>query len=368
MKILIASGGSGGHIFPAVALASNLKAKRSDVDISFVGSNRRLDKKIFDQNGLRYTLLSSNKMPYGVSLRWIPFLLKALHDIVKGFFIVFFKNPDAIVGFGGYVSVPIVVAGCLLKIPAVVHEQNVVPGRANRFLFRFARIITVSFRETERLINGFGARVSFTGNPIRPDICTYRCDDCLKNFGFKKERFTILVMGGSSGSHNLNKAFVEFLQSLDENRRQEIQVIHIAGERDCAWVSSRYADMHIQGRAFSFLENIDEAYSACDLALTRSGSSALFELAYFAKPMILVPYPHAMSHQLENARVFGEGGAAICVEEKGLFADSFNQAILGLEGDCHKLKEMSDRAKAMSIPDASDRLADEVVRLVNNRW
>ena len=192
-KILVAAGGSGGHIFPAIAMARAMR-EASDADIRFVGSSKALDRRIFEKEGFDYSTLSSNKFPYGLSLKLLPFSLRLISDIIRSKAIVLSYRPDVVVGFGGYVACPIILAASIFGIPRIVHEQNVVPGRANRFLFRFADKVAVSFNETLKYTGTAGDKCVFTGNPIRDEVLKGDRPSGIKRFGLDVAKFTILVI------------------------------------------------------------------------------------------------------------------------------------------------------------------------------
>ncbi|MDP2928473.1 MAG: undecaprenyldiphospho-muramoylpentapeptide beta-N-acetylglucosaminyltransferase [Candidatus Omnitrophota bacterium] len=363
MKILIACGGSGGHIFPAVALAEGLKAKDRFAEIIFVGSNKALDRRIFVKEGFRYYLLSANKLPYKASFKTLLFLLALSVDILKSLFILMKERPGITVGFGGYVSAPVIIAAYILGIPRIVHEQNVVPGRANAVLFRFADRIAISFKETRIYLSACAKKAVFTGNPIRASILKDDKAGNIKKLGLDPGKFTILVIGGSLGAHNLNKAFLKALSRMDRSIRSSLQIIHITGVTDYGWASDAYKELSLEHRVHSFLDRIEEAYSASDLIVTRSGASAIFEIAYFARPMILIPYPFALSHQSENARIFSTKGAAIQIDEKDLSPNIMKDKIEDLLSNRKRLAEMGESARRISMPDSSCSLAEEVLSL-----
>ena len=370
VKILIAAGGSGGHIFPAVALARTLKKRYSDTDIRFVGSDKSLDRRIFEKEGFGFFLLSANKLPYKISPESPVFFLKLSVDVVRAFFIIASYRPDVVVGFGGYVSFPVIFASRLFWIPSLVHEQNVVAGRANSFLFKLANRIAVSFEETKKLLGRAAEKCVFTGNPIRSDEFSEKSASGdrtlgIRRFGLDASKFTILVIGGSQGAHFLNEVFIEALSALGQDLRASLQVIHITGVKDYEWAIGAYEELSgIDHRVHSFIDRIEEAYRAADLVVTRSGASAIFEIAFFGKPMILVPYPFALSHQLENAAVFAGKGAAVKIEESELSAGSLGDSLSSLIKDGERLRNLAEAARRLSVAEASDNLANEVLALV----
>ena len=367
MKIIIACGGSGGHIFPAVALAEGLKAKDGSTEITFIGSDKALDRRIFTKEGFRYHLLSANKLPYRASFKTLFFLLNLSADFLKSLFILMKCRPDVVIGFGGYVSAPVIIATYILRIPRIIHEQNVVPGRANALLFRFAERIAISFKETKIYMGAYAKKTIFTGNPIRASLLKDDKAGNIKKLGLDPEKFTILVIGGSLGAHNLNKAFLKALSRMDKSVRNSLQIIHITGAADYGWAGDAYKELSLEHRVHSFMDRIEEAYSASDLIVTRSGASAIFEIAYFGRPMILIPYPFALSHQSENARIFSTKGAAIQIDEKDLSPDIMKDKIEDLLKDRKKLTEMGESARRISLPDSSYSLAEEVLSLGKRR-
>lgn len=362
MKVLIAAGGSGGHIFPAIALKRALAARRS-CEIKFVGSDKAIDRRIFEKERVSFSLLSANKLPYRMSPSIVLFFVGLFLDFIRALWITALYRPTCCVGFGGYVSFPVILSAKLLWVPTVVHEQNVVPGRANKILFKLADKVALSFEDTlSHIPADERKKFSVTGNPIRTGDLKADKALALKSFGLDVSKFTVLVIGGSQGAHVLNENFIRSVSLMGRNVRADLQIIHLTGVKDYEWAVSEYGKMapELSARAYSFIDRIDDAYSAADLIVTRAGSSALFEVAHFGKAMIVVPYPYAMSHQLDNARAFSSRGGAIMIEEKGLSASFFKDTIEEFLKDRPKLDALGRAAKALSAPHASDSLADMI--------
>lgn len=360
MKVLIAAGGSGGHIFPAIALKRALAA-RGSCEIKFVGSDKAIDRRIFEKEGVSFSLLSANKLPYRMSPSIVLFFIGLFLDLIRALWITALYRPTRCVGFGGYVSFPVVLSAKLLRVPTVVHEQNVVPGRANKLLFKFADKVALSFEDTMSHIPADDRnKFSVTGNPIRTGDLKADKAEALKSFGLDVSKFTMLVIGGSQGAHALNESFVQSISLMERTARAGLQIIHLTGVKDYEWAVLEYGKMgpDLVARAYSFIDRIDDAYSAADLIVTRAGSSALFEIAHFGKAMIVVPYPYAMSHQLDNARAFSSRLGAVMIEEKDLSASFFKDTIEAFLKDRAKLDALGRAAKALSAPHASDSLAD----------
>jgi UDP-N-acetylglucosamine--N-acetylmuramyl-(pentapeptide) pyrophosphoryl-undecaprenol N-acetylglucosamine transferase len=364
-RIILAAGGSGGHIFPAIALATELE-KRNTGEICFISSKRRLDREILKETGYRCFFLSVNPMPLRFGLaRVLTFSLKLVMDTLASFCIIAFLRPDAVVGFGGYSSGAIARAAKIFGIPVLIHEQNLVPGRANRILCRVADKVAVSFRGSEDQFSCDKEKVVFSGNPLRTDILSRNREASARALGISPEKFTILVMGGSQGASFLNRTVSEVARRITQEKGPEVQFIHLTGKKDIESISDFYRENGIQGRVFSFLERIEDAYAASDMAISRAGAAAVFELAYYAKPMILVPYPNPKNNQRSNAEYFAEKGAAVCREEKDLTADGLYDDILDMIENGEKRERLSEAAGSLSVPDAAGVLADEVVKLAN---
>ena len=363
IKVMIAAGGSGGHIFPAIALARRLRERQRNCDILFVGSNKALDRRVFEKEGFAFRLLSTNKLPYRPSLALIPFAALLFWDLLRSFFMLLSFRPHVTVGFGGYLSSPVSIMSRLFRVPVLIHEQNVIPGRANRLFFRMADVIAVSFGETIDRLGRDAKKAVVTGNPIRPELFSHDRQRALKAFGLAEGKFTVLVIGGSQGSRRLNEVFSAAFAELDGRIKAALQVIHITGAKDYERTFDTYKASGVEHRVYSFIDRIEEAYSAADLAVTRSGSSALFELAFFGKPVIAVPYPFAMSHQEENGRVFEKAGAALMIKEKELSARLIKETITGLINDKARLSAMGEASRRLGFPESSDVLASHVLRL-----
>ncbi len=363
MRVILAAGGSGGHIFPSLALARELE-KAGCEDIRFVSSKRNLDRNLLSGVEGRCFFLSVNPMP----LRFHPwkilvFACKLVQDVFVSAGILFKYRPSVVVGFGGYSSGAITALAGLFRIPVIIHEQNLVPGRANKILAGLASKIAVSFKGTEKFFPGAENKVVFTGNPLRMEMLSNDRKRSSENLGVAPDKKTVLIMGGSQGSTFLNSMASKGALHINEETRGDVQFIHLTGVKDYEEVKRFYSDNNIPGKVFSFIERIDDAYAASDVAISRSGAAAVFELAYYAKPMILVPYPHQKNNQRSNAIYFAENGGAVYKEEKGLSLDELSGEVLKILADDGYRQNLSTSARELSCPDAGKRLAEEVINL-----
>lgn len=346
MKILIAAGSSGGHIFPAIATAFKLRELNVENEVFFVGSKKDLDVGILKNEGHGFDTISSNK--------------EVLKDFILSFSILRRFRPDIAVGFGGYVSFPILAMARLMGISTIIHEQNLVPGLANKILSNIADRVAVSFKETRTFFIR-KSRIEETGNPIRVNLVRLTKDKALKIFDLEEGKFTILVMGGSQGAHFINDVILEMLKGMSEQQRQYFQFIHLSGLKDFEYVKSGYNALGVKSRVFSFCDRMSEVYSASDLVISRAGATSIAEITFFGLPAILIPYPNMKVHQIDNARFLEEKGAAIVIEQTNLSSSYFKEHILNLVRDRHRLRLISENASKLAVPDAAHRLAKEII-------
>lgn len=299
MKIIFACSGSGGHLFPAICVAEEINKRDSRSDILFITERRKTSEKILSQRNFKYILFPVISAPN--LLNCISFVIKTANASVRSLIVLKKFRPNLLIGFGGFVSCPLLVLAKLLGIPVLIHEQNVMPGRANLLLSKIADRIAVSFDDTKGFFRKKDKLV-LTGNPIRDTLHAVSKKEGLTKFGFIPEHFTLLVMGGSQGAGSINKAIMGAFERFSANERSIFQVVHIAGERDYSDIQNKYKALQINSRVYNFLDRMDYAYAASDLIISRAGATAVSEILSLAKSAIFVPYPHARSHQLGNAR------------------------------------------------------------------
>ncbi|MFH1664944.1 MAG: undecaprenyldiphospho-muramoylpentapeptide beta-N-acetylglucosaminyltransferase [Candidatus Omnitrophota bacterium] len=367
MKVLLAAGGSGGHIFPSVALAGELE-KAGVEEIFFVSSKRKLDKNIL--GGVRHKcfFLSVNPMPLSFRpVRILKFVLKLFADVIVSAGLIVKLRPDVVVGFGGYSSGAIVAVAKVFGVPVMIHEQNYFPGRANRILSRIADRVAVSFKDSAEYFPRTRDKVVYSGNPLREGILRGNKEEAFSRLGLDPGKFSVLIMGGSQGSSFLNGTASESALRIKNSPGDAVQFIHLTGRNDYDRVKTFYEKNDIPGKVFHFLDRMEDAYAVCDLAVTRAGAAAVFELAYYAKPMILVPYPNPKNNQRSNAEYFSKAGAAIQLEEKDLTCDKLAGEILGLRADGRRRESIARAAGELGAPEAGKCLAQEVIKLAGSR-
>ncbi len=365
-KIIIACGGTAGHIFPGLTLAEELLRRyRDDLKISFITSENLLARRLLGESGYDFYTLPVKGIQKRSLAGNVNFVASLLSGAMKSAGIIFKEKPDCFVAFGSYISGPPFVAASLLSVPTIIHEQNTAMGRANRLMHRFATKVALSFPTSGRQKKN----IVVTGNPVRPSAAKISARDVALNLlEMDKHKFTILVVGGSQGSQRINSVALDTFSGMDELLRRRIQVIHISGDSDYEKVRAAYGRMGgISYRAYSFFGEMGIAYSAADMAISRAGASSIFELSTHKMPSILVPYPFAEGHQVENARYLAERNAAIMIEERNLSVESLKAATLRLMEDNTVRDLMKKRLAALSAPAAAEKLADEVVLLAGLR-
>lgn len=360
MRILIAAGGTGGHIFPAMSLAAGIKNTKPESEIIFC-IDKRIDAKLLYNAGYKYYLLEAPRMPYRFSVKWVWFLIMLCFSLLKSAKMLNLINPDIVVGFGAYISGPLLMQAKRQKRKVIIHEQNVVMGRANRILSKTADKIAVSF-DNPQYENK--SRIVLTGNPVRnelmQDLRSLDKKTAIELLGLEPGRVTILVTGGSLGSGIINSVFLQALKDLPDTVLNSLQIIHLTGKDKFDSVQSIYKGIRIKVKLYPFFERIGLIYKGADFAITRAGAGTIAELCLFSLPAILIPYIGAGAHQLDNARFLNERGAGLLIEEKQLTADILKKYILSLLNDRNKLGSMSKQLKSLARIDAAEKLADAV--------
>ena len=357
IRLLVASGASAGHLYPAIAFAQSIILKNPRAEVAFVSSRRGGMEENIKAAGFPVFLISIRPLQFNF-LGFLRFLYSFFLSFLQTFLIIEKFRPNLAAGFGSYISFPVILEAALFKRSTVIHEQNVVLGRANRFLSWFADKIAVSFRETAIS----GDKVNFIGYPLRQSLAKVSRGQALGFFGLE-DKFTVLVLGGSQGSKRINENFKQALPYLGE--KNDFQFIHISGKNDYSWLKNYYSCITINNRLFDFLSPMHFAYSLADIVVCRSGAGTISELAYFNKAAILIPYPYAGGHQLENALVLEKDKAAVVIEENKLSAGALAENISRLIRSPDERRLLETNIRKFAVPDADRRLADLALSLVD---
>jgi len=341
-NIAIAAGGSGGHIFPGIAIAQTFSIKNLG-NIIFVGRKDSIEEKIIKENGFPFygiTAAGFVGKDFFTRIKSILLILKGIKQSLK---ILHEQKIHLVLGTGSYVSVPVVLAAKKLSIPVILQEQNVIPGKANRFLARFAEKICLSYPESKKY---FPEKKCFiTGNPVRKEILNLKKET--------NKTIKILILGGSQGARAINEAFCAAWPYLKE---KEIQFIHQTGEKDFLWVREFYEKNNIPGKVFPFLKDMAWAYAQANLVISRAGATTLAEITLIGLPSILIPYPWAIGHQLYNAKVLEKAGAAVVIPQEELTGKRLAETILDLIKNNQCLKKMTTAALNLGKPEAAEKI------------
>ncbi len=351
MKIAIVAGGTGGHIYPGIAIAQEIKRRDPQAPILFLGSSEGLEKDIIVKEGYGLKLIKARALLRKVCYKAFsaPFLCAI------GFFqslrILSDFSPAVLVSTGGYVSLPVTVAARVLGIPILLHEQNVLPGAVNRLCKTFATKIFLTFKESQQYLKG-----EVVGNPVRREISKASREISRKKLSLAIDKKVILVMGGSQGAKKINEILISSLSKVPA----EVEILHIVGNRDFAWVS-RYLEgkqiVNYHSLPYLYGEMAD-ALAAADLVVGRAGATAIAEFLIRGLPMVLVPFPYAAeNHQALNAEAVAQSGAAIVIQEDNFSPEKLIEIITNPVLDYDK---MGNASRKLAQPLAAERIVNYI--------
>ncbi|MBQ9453301.1 MAG: undecaprenyldiphospho-muramoylpentapeptide beta-N-acetylglucosaminyltransferase [Desulfovibrio sp.] len=353
-RVLLTTGGTGGHIFPALAVAEELRRRFPEIELLFVGSQYGAEQRLTSLAGVPFKGLPVRGL-FGRGLHCVGASFLMLVAVVKATGILHAFKPDAVVGFGGYAAFAPMFAARLLRIPSVLHEQNAVAGACNRFLSHMTQKICISLPET----TGFDRKKCVvTGNPVRSVFST------LASKPERGDTRRLLVMGGSQGAHALNVFMAEHLQQF---RHKGVAILHQTGKADAPAMRTAYAQAGYGEECVrEFIDDVAEAYDWADLVLCRAGASTVAELCASGLPSVLVPFPYAIhDHQTQNALALEHSGASILVPESEMNARCLDTLLLQLLDAPEQRKRMSTAALAMSRPDAAAQVVTVLEQVVS---
>jgi UDP-N-acetylglucosamine--N-acetylmuramyl-(pentapeptide) pyrophosphoryl-undecaprenol N-acetylglucosamine transferase len=358
VRVLVAAGGTGGHLYPAIAVAAAIQTIAKGAEVTFVGTDRGLESRIVPAAGFPLELVRARPLRGGSlrsKLAGIQGLVLGLVDAVR---IVRRLEPSVAMGLGAYVSGAVVLAAALKGTPALILEPNAEPGLANRWLAPFVDEAACAWEETRRY---FGAKTVVTGNPVRPEFA--RVGPLRPQ---SRGEMRILVFGGSQGSLALNRAFVASLSHLVEDVRR-LEITHQTGHRSLEEVRRAYSDAGVEARVLPYIEAMDQAYQSADLVVARAGATTCAELLCAGRPSILVPLPLAGGHQERNAELMAEAGAARFLRESELSPERLARELSKLLEAPEERERMAERARAKGRPDAAAAVARRLLDLAARR-
>jgi UDP-N-acetylglucosamine--N-acetylmuramyl-(pentapeptide) pyrophosphoryl-undecaprenol N-acetylglucosamine transferase len=360
VKVLIAGGGTGGHVYPGIAVAEHLVRTRPGSEVVFVGGRRGLEAQVVPAAGFRLRFIETHGFPRRAWWRWPAAVFRNLVGLFQALAVVATERPDVVLGTGGYVSGPVALAAWMLRRPLLLQEQNSIPGLANRWLARLADEVHLSFVEARSY---FPRRdhLKVSGNPIREYILSGDRGAALQEFGLAAGKPTVFIFGGSRGAHRINQAALEAMRRL--KGRVDVQFILQTGRDDLEWARGVVEAERLPARVLPFLTRIHMAYAAADLVVCRSGAMTLAEIAACGTPAILVPYPHAAhDHQVVNAANLVDRGAAAMILDRELTGERLANEIAHWLTDRQALSRMSANARTFARPDAAERIVRSLER------
>lgn len=349
MKAVITGGGTGGHIYPALAVAEELKKR--GWDILYLGSEHRMEAEIVPKAGFDFKKISVRPLPRKISPKIISSLFYNTKAFFKAFKLIRDFKADIVIGTGGFVAGPVVLAGALLRKKTLIHEQNAYPGITNKILSKVVDKVCLNFSEAAEYLNVDQEKIVITGNPVRPRILNVDQQQAYKELDLKAELKTILITGGSLGAEVINQNVMEIYKYALVNK---IQILHLCGRKNYIKVVEQLKEKNIDPqdsliKIIDYLDEMEYALAAADLIIARAGATGLAEITSCAKASILIPFAAAAeNHQLVNAQALEKNKAAVVIEESELNENLLLKKVKNIIEDENKLKAMASAAASMS--------------------
>ncbi|MDN5201430.1 undecaprenyldiphospho-muramoylpentapeptide beta-N-acetylglucosaminyltransferase [Fulvivirgaceae bacterium BMA10] len=362
-RIIISGGGTGGHIYPAIAIANTLKSMYQDIEILFVGAMGRMEMQKVPEAGYKIVGLWISGIQRKLTLDNLSFPLKLISSLLKSGRIIKNFKPHAVVGVGGFASGPLLYKATQKKIPALIQEQNSYAGITNKLLAKRVDKICVAHEGMEKFFPG--EKIIITGNPVRKDIVHVgeKREKALEYFEISPEKPTLLIIGGSNGARTINQSVLEKLQELID---AGVQIIWQTGRFYIKDVQERIKDFDLRNvRVYEFLKDMDLAYAAADVVISRAGALSISELCLAAKPVIFVPSPNvAEDHQTKNAQALVQKEAAVMIRDVDA-KDQLVEAAVKLIKDHDRQITLKENISQFARPEAAEVIANEVLKLIN---
>ncbi|MBO8176435.1 undecaprenyldiphospho-muramoylpentapeptide beta-N-acetylglucosaminyltransferase [Aeribacillus pallidus] len=353
MKIVVSGGGTGGHIYPALAFIRSLQQNHRDTQFLYIGTEKGLESKLVPRENIPFKAIEITGFKRSLSLENFKTVYRFLKGVKDSKAYLKEFQPDVVIGTGGYVSGPVVYAAAKLGIPTIIHEQNSVPGLTNKFLSRYVDYVATCFESSHSYFPA--DKVVLTGNPRATEVVGANGKGVLERFGLSHELPTVLIFSGSRGARPINEAVVEMLKNYPT---PPFQVLYVTGDAHYEQVQEKLLNTktnHVS--VVPFIHNMPEVLASVDLVVSRAGATTLAELTALGVPSILIPSPYVTNnHQEKNARALTEKDAAMLILENELTSERLYKKIESILSNEKKLALMKKNAKALGIPDASNRL------------
>ncbi len=363
MKYIFAGGGSGGHIYPAIAIADEIRKLDDKAEILFIGAKGRIEEKIVPSNNYRLETVEISGINRENIIKNYRLPVKLLTSFRRCMRIIKEFKPDAAIGTGGFVCGPVIFAAAILKIPTLIQEGNSFAGKTVKFLSGRADKVVINFKETEKYFRRKDNIIQIP-HPVRSSLKTRDREKSLEEFGLPAGRTTIFVFGGSQGARGINSGIEKIIRKLCE---RNLNVIWQTGKNEFERLSREFEDLKKSVRILEFIDNIDTAYSASDLVICRAGITSITELSFLQKPAILIPLPSsAENHQEMNAQSLEVRKAAVMIKENEINGKLYEE-IMRILTDERVKAELSENIKQFSDADAAKKIAEEAIKLIKKR-
>jgi len=364
LKVLISGGGSGGHIFPALAIAKSLESKVSNIEFLFVGANNKMEMEKIPNAGYEIIGLWISGFHRRLTFSNLLFPVKLIYSLISSYFIINKFNPDLVIGTGGFASGPILYVAAKKKIPTLIQEQNSYAGITNRILSSYVNKVCVAYDDMQKFFPA--EKIILTGNPIRDNIITSNLVDVSesKEFEIDKNKLTVLVIGGSLGAKSINTAIKSKLHLFKENN---LNLIWQTGESFGLMAQNAISELSVYGiKNHVFVKEMHIAYQLCDIIISRAGAIAISEICCIGKPTILVPSPNvAENHQYKNAQSLVNKKAALVVNDKDA-NDKLVESIINLYNNKVLQSTLRENIKKMEVKNSANTIANIALKLLND--
>ena len=371
MKILVTGGGTGGHIYPALAIIDRLRELHPQTDFLYIGTERGLESRIVPNHGVPFKPVKVEGFKRDLSFKGIKYNLRTIRLFLKSIStakkIIKEFSPDVVIGTGGYVSAPVCYAASKQKIPTLIHEQNSVAGVTNKFLAKHVSTIAVGFEEAIKQFKGQEEKVYYTGNPRAQEVAELKRTTILKDYDLNPDVKTVLIFGGSRGAPKINKAV---LDSSKELLNKPYQVLFVTGEMHFETISKQWDEMHKENekngniKVVPYIHQLPEVFASVSLVVSRSGATTLAELTSLGVPSILIPSPNVTEdHQTKNSQSLEKVNAAVSIKESELTPELFVETLDELLLDDDRRNEKAKPAKRLGVQNASDLVINLMLEL-----
>jgi UDP-N-acetylglucosamine--N-acetylmuramyl-(pentapeptide) pyrophosphoryl-undecaprenol N-acetylglucosamine transferase len=365
VRVIFAGGGTGGHLYPAIAIADEIKNNDPDAQILFVGTKQKIEARVVPQKGYQFRTIWISGFRRKFRFETLIFPCKVIISMFQARSIIKDFDPDVVVGTGGYVSGPVLRVASMLGVPTLIQEQNSCPGATTRLLAKKVNEVHLTFESTKQYVAG-AKKIFISGNPTRNNLHRASYEDACGCFGFdpKDRRTTVLIFGGSLGARTINRAIEK---NLNELMQRHLRIIWQTGTEDYAHtkeIAKQYSGSRLWIGAY--IEHMEYAYAASDLVVCRAGATTIAELTVLGKPALLIPYPlAAANHQVENARAMVESGAADLLYDDDASEKLMEKISVMLDGT--RLTDIGNECKKLGKPDAARNIARHVLHLAGKR-